>query len=100
MSYCEEGAGATLVQVHGIGTGHRNFDLLRPFLARRLHVYDLDLPGYGGSDRPERPRTIHEFADDVAGFVESLGLGRVHVHGGSMGGLVVIALAARRPELV
>jgi pimeloyl-ACP methyl ester carboxylesterase len=100
MAYCEAGTGATLVQVHGLGTGHRNFDLLRPHLARRLRVLDLDLPGYGDSDRPPAPRTMHEYAADVAQFVESLELAPVHVHGGSMGGLVAMLLAARRPELV
>jgi pimeloyl-ACP methyl ester carboxylesterase len=100
LSYCEEGDGVPLVQVHGLGTGRRNFDLIRPHLARRLHVYDLDLPGYGESDPQEQPRSIDEFAEDVAEFIEALELGPAHVHGGSMGGMIALALAARHPELV
>jgi pimeloyl-ACP methyl ester carboxylesterase len=100
LSYCEEGDGVPLVQVHGLGTGRRNFDLIRPHLAARLRVYDLDLPGYGDSDTPDRPRSTAEFADDVAGFIEALELGPAHVHGGSMGGQIALVLAARRPELV
>jgi len=98
LSYCEEGDGVPLVQVHGLGTGRRNFDLIRPHLARRLHVYDLDLPGYGESDPQEQPRSIDEFAEDVAEFIEALGLAPAHVHGGSMGGMIALALAARHPE--
>jgi len=100
LSYCTEGTGTPLVQVHGLGTGHRNFDLIRPHLARRLRVYDLDLPGYGESDNPDRSRSVEHFADDVAQFIEALELGPVHVHGGSMGGLVALLLAARYPQLV
>jgi 3-oxoadipate enol-lactonase len=100
ISYCEDGDGPALVQVHGLGTGHQNFDLIRPHLARRLHVYDFDLPGYGESDKPERPRSIEEFAADVAAFIEALELAPVHVHGGSMGGMIAMLFAARRPELV
>ena len=90
----------------GAGAGSRsrdgsgNFDLIRPHLASRLRVYDLDLPGYGESDTPDEPRSIVEFAEDVAGFIEALELAPAHVHGGSMGGQVALVLAARRPELV
>lgn len=100
MSYCEEGAGVPLVQVHGLGTGRGNFDLIRPHLAERLRVYDLDLPGYGDSDDPGTPRSVATFADHVAQFVQALGLAPVHVHGGSMGGVVALLLAARYPELL
>jgi 3-oxoadipate enol-lactonase len=100
LSYCSEGAGVPLVQVHGLGTGHRNFDLIRPHLAQRLCVYDLDLPGYGESDDPDRERSVEQFADDVAQFIEALELGPAHVHGGSMGGLVALVVAARYPQLV
>jgi pimeloyl-ACP methyl ester carboxylesterase len=100
LSYCDEGDGVGLVQVHGLGTGRANFDLIRPHLTRRLRVYDLDLPGYGDSETPSRPRSIEEFAVDVAEFIEALDLAPAHVHGGSMGGHVALVLAARRPELV
>jgi pimeloyl-ACP methyl ester carboxylesterase len=100
IAYREEGDGATLLQVHGLGTGHQNFDLLTPHLAQRLHVLDVDLPGYGDSDFGSTERGIGSFAEAVACFVETMGVGRVHVHGTSMGGAVAMTLAARRPELV
>jgi pimeloyl-ACP methyl ester carboxylesterase len=65
-----------------------------------LHVLDIDLPGYGGSDRPAAARTIQEFAEDVAQFIVALGYERVHVHGTSMGGCIALALAADYPQLV
>jgi pimeloyl-ACP methyl ester carboxylesterase len=100
MAYRDEGDGTMLLQVHGLGTGHQNFDLLTPHLAGRLHVFDVDLPGYGESDFGDANRRIDSFAEAVADFVETMGIGPVHVHGTSMGGAVALTLAARRPELV
>jgi pimeloyl-ACP methyl ester carboxylesterase len=100
MAYREEGSGTTLVQVHGLGTGHQNFDLLTPHLAERLHLLDVDLPGYGESDFGDPDRSIASFADAVAEFVDAMGIAPVHVHGTSMGGAVALALAAHNPALV
>lgn len=99
MSYREEGVGPTLLQIHGLGTGHKNFDLLTPELARHLRVLDVDLPGYGSTTSPPAS-SIASHAAFVAGFIEALELAPTHVHGTSMGGLVAMRLAADRPELV
>lgn len=100
MAYREAGEGTTLVQIHGAGTGHKNFDLLTPHLAKKLHVIDVDLPGYGASEDAGHERSVYDFASNVADFVESAGLGRVTVHGSSMGGRIALALASRYPEVV
>ena len=101
-SYREAGFenSGTVVQVHGLGTGHNNFDLLTPQLSKRLHTYDIDLPGYGESECGPGERGINYFADSVAQFIETLELAPVHVHGTSMGGCVAMVLAGRRPELI
>ena len=101
-SYREAGAGnpVAAVQIHGLGTGRQNFDLLTPHLSERLHTYDIDLPGYNDSEYGTTERGIAVFADAVAQFIETLELGPVHVHGTSMGGCVAIVLAGKRPELI
>jgi pimeloyl-ACP methyl ester carboxylesterase len=101
MSYRQEGAdGPTLLQVHGLGTGHRNFDLLTPKLASRFKVIDVDLPGYGTTTPLAGEPSIAGLAQRVADFIEGMALAPVLVHGTSMGGLVAMTLAAERPELV
>jgi len=102
LSFREVGRGrpVSLVQIHGLGTGHRNYDLLTPHLGKKLHVLDIDLPGYGRSDPGPYPPTIAGFAEHAAQFIESADLAPVHVHGTSMGGCVAMMLASRRPELV
>jgi 3-oxoadipate enol-lactonase len=94
------GSGPPLVQIHGIGTGHHNFDLLTPFLADRFHVIDVDLPGYGASDPLGSERTIDGLATAVTEFLVALDLPPAHVHGTSFGGLVAMTVAARDPALV
>jgi pimeloyl-ACP methyl ester carboxylesterase len=100
MSFREEGTGITLLQVHGLGTGHHNYDLITPHLAGSLNVVDVDLPGYGDSDPLDGRPSIRAFADEVARFIEAKGYGSVHLHGTSLGGCVAMSLASRRPELV
>ena len=102
ISYREAGQDnpVTIVQVHGLGTGHNNFDLLTPHMSKRLHTYDIDLPGYGDSECGPGERGITYFADSVAQFIETLELAPVHVHGTSMGGCVAMVLAGKRPELI
>ena len=94
------GSGPRLLQVHGVGTGHRNFDLLTPLLAIDFEVHDIDLPGYGDSSPVEHARDPAGYAADVAAAIEALDCGPVHVHGTSMGGRIALALAAEHPALI
>src|SRR5215510_8726775 len=56
--------------------------------------------GYGASTHTPPPVTIAQHATDAAALVERLGLGRVHVVGGSAGGCVALQLAIDHPEMV
>jgi len=46
------------------------------------------------------PYTLDDMADDAAALLTSLGIGRSHVVGASMGGMIAQVLAARYPERV
>jgi pimeloyl-ACP methyl ester carboxylesterase len=63
--------------------------------ARRPSVA-LDLPGFGASDLPVRPR-ISAYAEDVLAVVDELGLERFVLVGHSLGGAVATAVAERVP---
>ena len=94
------GSGPKLLQIHGVGTGHRNFDLLTPLLATEFEVIDIDLPGYGDSSPAEHARDPVSYAADTAAVIKALDCGPVHVHGTSMGGRIAMALAAEYPALI
>jgi pimeloyl-ACP methyl ester carboxylesterase len=94
------GDGPPMVLVHGLGGSSVNWLAVGGPLARDHHVYALDLPGFGrtppGAHRPTIPgflRTVARFIDEVAGRPAVL-------MGNSMGGMVSLAVAAERPELV
>jgi pimeloyl-ACP methyl ester carboxylesterase len=59
----------------------------------------VDLPGFGASDQPTRPR-ISAYVEDVAAAVEQLGLGRFALVGHSLGGAIAAGLADRLPDQV
>ncbi len=94
-------AGEPAVFVHGLGGSSTNWTDLMVLLADRLDEHAPDLPGFGHSDPPadgRYPLDLHVRA--VAGYIERLGRGPVHLAGNSMGGAVAVRLAAERPELV
>ena len=71
IHYYEEGTGAPLILVHGIGqtsyTWRNNFKEL----AQKYHVYAIDLPGHGFSGRPEMSYSIEEFALAIEAFMNA-----------------------------
>jgi pimeloyl-ACP methyl ester carboxylesterase len=101
LAYEQAGRGdPPLVLVHGIAC-HRGF--MAPQLDRfeaEHRVVAVDLRGHGDSDAPVQRYTIDALADDVGWMCEQLGLARVVVVGHSLGGIVALALAAARPQLV
>ncbi len=94
--------------VHGLGGASTNWTDLAALLAVRFEGWALDLPGFGESAPPSRGgysirRHVHavvELLEWVAGR-PGPGHGRpVHLLGNSLGGLVSLWVAARRPDLV
>lgn len=92
----EGGSGPPLLLIHGYGGSAWNFSELVPLLPRRRLVVP-DLPGHGASARLPAAPSLSAYADAVAACLG----GRPHdVIGHSMGGVVALRLAERRPELV
>lgn len=93
------GEGPSLVLVHGYGGSAWNWAELAPLLTgRRLLVPDL--PGHGASSPLPAARTLTAYADVLSAVCEAEGADRVDVVGHSLGGVVALRLAERRPELV
>jgi len=91
--------GPVWVFANALGTDVRVWDPLVPGLAgKRLVRYDKR--GHGLSELTAGPYTMTGLADDLAAILDALALKSTVVVGLSIGGMIALALAARRPELV
>ena len=98
MRYFVGGSGPPLVLVHGLGGAASNWTELAPLLATRHRLLVPDLPGHGGSSALPAVSGLEPFADRVALVAEREGMLPALVVGHSLGGMVVLRLALRRPD--
>jgi pimeloyl-ACP methyl ester carboxylesterase len=88
-----------IVFVHGCGCDHKVFAPQAEFFSNEHRVVLVDLRGHGESDTPQQNYTMPAFADDLAWLCTKLALTKPVMVGHSMGGNVVLELAARYPEV-
>lgn len=100
LHYVERGAGEPLVLVHGLGASVFTFRRNLERLAQSFRVIAVDLVGFGGSSRAARDYSQEAHARRLIELMDALGIERAHLLGHSMGGAVVLRLAARWPERV
>jgi 3-oxoadipate enol-lactonase len=101
LYYEIHGAGPPLVLVMGIGYDSSLWTLAQvPALSRNFRVVIFDNRDAGRSSKARGAYTIADMADDVAGLMDSLDIGRAHVLGLSMGGLIAQELALRHADRV
>jgi len=100
MYYEEAGEGEPVVLVHGTGGFADSWAAQRDLLPDWYQLFMPECRGHGRTADVEGPYTYETFADDLAGFIEALGLGPVRLVGWSNGASVALRLALRRPDLV
>jgi pimeloyl-ACP methyl ester carboxylesterase len=98
----DQGRGAPVILLHGIG---RSGQVWQHLLSQSAHLpYRLtafDLLGFGASPKPDLEYTIDDHADAVIASLSRLRFGQpVIIVGHSMGCLVAVRVARRRPDLV
>jgi pimeloyl-ACP methyl ester carboxylesterase len=81
--------------LHGITSSARSWVRVAPALANRYRVYALDMRGHGDSIKPSKGfYSLRQTADDVAAFIDILGLERPLLMGHSWGGATAMVLAS------
>ncbi len=93
------GSGAPMVLVHGLGGSHVNWLAVGPRLAEHFQVTAPDLAGFGLTAPEGRSSSVEANAELLTAYLVRIGRPVVLV-GNSMGGLISMMVASRRPSLV
>lgn len=100
MYYEISGEGDPLVVLHGAYMNIPTMGEIIPILAQSRRVIAVEMQGHGRTTDIDRPITYPNLADDVATFMEAIGVEKADVFGYSMGAAVGLQLAIRHPEKV
>jgi pimeloyl-ACP methyl ester carboxylesterase len=100
MYYEVSGHGDPLVVLHGAYMNIPSMGAIIPKLAQTRRVYALEFQGHGRTTDIDRPITYPNLADDVAAFMDAVGLQKADVFGYSMGAIVGLQLAIRHSAKV
>jgi 3-oxoadipate enol-lactonase len=90
--------GPWLGLVHGLGYGRLGWGPFATRLAANRRIVLVDNRGIGQSDSPPGPYTVDDMAGDVLAVLDHLGLDRCDLVGASLGGMVVLQVAASHHE--
>lgn len=100
MYYETSGEGDPLIVIHGAYMNIPTMGEIIPILARSRKVIAVEMQGHGRTTDIDRPITYPNLADDVAAFMDAVGIGKADVLGYSMGAAAGLQLAIRHPEKV
>jgi pimeloyl-ACP methyl ester carboxylesterase len=100
IAWEERGSGEPLLLIQGLGYARWGWEPVVGPLAERHRVLFFDNRGIGESDKPAGPYTARLMADDALQVLDEAGVGRAHVVGASLGGMVAQELAVLAPERV
>ena len=95
--------GSIVVLLHGGGTDSAHLSwgkLIAPLAASGHRVFAPDMPGYGGSERPDIPSTTAFYLDFLKAFLDELKLDKVTLMGLSMGGGIALGFTLENPKRV
>jgi len=100
LNYEQQGSGEPLILIPYLSADNMCYAFQVAEYAKHFTCISLDLRGTGESDKPNDQYSTEVLADDVAAFMDAVGIARAHVSGLSLGAAVGMWLAAKHPEKV
>jgi pimeloyl-ACP methyl ester carboxylesterase len=98
--YEQTGTGEPLVLIPYLAADQACYAFQVGEYAKHFTCISVDLRGAGLSDKPAGTYTTELYADDIAAFMQAMGVERAHVMGLSLGAATGMWLAAKYPEKV
>ncbi len=100
LNYEQQGSGDPLILIPYLAADHACYAFQLAEYAKQFTCISIDLRGAGESDKPDGVYSTEQFADDVAAFMQAIGVGRAHVSGLSLGAATGMWVAAKYPDRV
>lgn len=103
VHYVEAGdAGAPpIILIHGFASSTFTWKKIMPELAKSYHVFAIDVPGFGFSDKPEDfPYGVEGYGKTVFNFMDQKKIEKAIFVGNSMGGSISLWIAIHHPERI
>src|SRR5262245_59190949 len=94
MNYEQQGAGEPLVLIPYLAADNACYAFQVSDYAKHFTCISIDPRGAGETDKPAGPYSTELFADDIAAFMQAIGIERAHVDGLSLGAATGMGLAA------
>ncbi len=100
MNYDQQGSGEPLILIPYLAADYACYAFQVAEYAKHFTCISVDLRGTGESDKPAGTYSSELFADDVAAFMQAVGIQKAHITGLSLGAATGMWLAANYPERV
>src|ERR671936_2815225 len=98
--YEQQGSGEPLVLIPYLAIDQACYAFQVADYAKHYTCITVDLRGAGQTSKPDGAYTTELLADDVAAFMQAIGVDQAHVTGLSLGAATGMWLAAKHPERV
>ena len=100
LNYELQGTGDPLILIPYLAADHACYAFQVADYAKQFTCISVDLRGTGASSPSPGPYTTEHLADDIAAFMQALGIAKAHIAGLSLGAVTGIWLAAKHPAMV
>jgi pimeloyl-ACP methyl ester carboxylesterase len=100
INYESQGTGEPLILIPYLAADQACYAFQVADYSKHYRCISVDLRGAGLTDKPAGDYTTELLADDVAAFMDAIGVDRAHVSGLSLGAATGMWLAAKHPEKV
>jgi len=100
INYDVQGEGEPLLLIPYTSADHACYAFQLPAYTEHFSCVAIDLPGSGESDTPPGPYSTEGYAEQIAAFLDAVGIEQAHVAGVSLGAVIGLHLAARHPAKV
>lgn len=100
INYEQQGNGEPLLLIPYLAADNACYAFQVADYAKRFTCISVDPRGAGESDKPQATYSTELFADDIAAFMQTIGVEDAHVSGLSLGAATGLWLAAKYPQRV